>query len=214
MYQFMGCFFHGCPKCKTQNRDENKNGWPSLNEKFEKTERMNDYITENGCKLKVQWECQWKEQKKNLAAAGVTLQNKYMYPLEAKYRLTQAEILEGIKQGTIFGAAECDIHVPDELKEKFSEMTPIFKNTIVTENDIGEHMQSFLKGRDEKFKPTRYLIGSMFGEKILLITPLIKWYLEQGLVVTKIYQLVQFDPKRCFKLFADQVSNDRREGER
>ena len=206
----MGCFFHGCPTCKTNDRDEKKNGWPSLDEKYEKTEKMNQYIIENGYNLEVKWECEWRSEKIHISPMP---SNKYLYHLEDKYRLSQSEILKAVQDGELFGAVECDIHVPEHLKDKFSEMTPIFKNTLIREEDIGEHMQNFLKERNEKFKPTRYLIGSMFGEKILLITPLLKWYLQQGLIVTKIYQLIQFNPKKCFKKFADQVSEDRRAGD-
>ena len=91
-------------------------------------------------------------------------------------------------------------------------MTPIYKNTDVSDKDIGEFMTNYLKESGKLFQTTRYLIGSMFGKKILLISPLLKWYLEHGLVVTKIYQTIQFNPKRCFKRFADQVSDDRRSG--
>ena len=73
-------------------------------------------------------------------------------------------------------------------------------------------MREFLKESGQRFPNTRYLIGSMFGKKILLITPLLKWYLENGLVVTKVYQLIQFQPKKCFERFANQVSDDRRAG--
>lgn len=58
----------------------------------------------------------------------------------------------------------------------------------------------------------RYLIGSYFGKKITLITPLLRWYMEKGLIVDKVYQLIEFQPKRCFQEFADRVSNDRRAG--
>ena len=62
-------------------------------------------------------------------------------------------------------------------------------------------------------KPTRYLIGSMWAEKILMITPLLTWYIKHGLEVTKIHQIIEFAPKSCFKAFADRVSNDRRNGD-
>lgn len=91
-------------------------------------------------------------------------------------------------------------------------MTPVFKNCVVTENDIGEHMQEFLASQGEQYKPTKYLIGSMYAKDILLITPLARWYLEEGLIITKIEQLIQFEPKPCFKAFAESVSNDRRAG--
>ena len=45
-----------------------------------------------------------------------------------KYKLTESEIIDGIKSGTIFGLAEVDIHTPDHLKERFKEMTPVFKH--------------------------------------------------------------------------------------
>ncbi len=38
----------------------------------------------------------------------------------------------------------------------------------------------------------------MFGEKILLYTPLLKWYLEQGLIITKFMK--QLNMKRMYAL--------------
>ena len=154
------------------------------------------------------WECEWRV---FLSEHG-TPENQYHYPGEEKYRLSETEILNMIKDGSLFGAVEVDIEVPDHLKDKFSEMTPIFKNVEVTEEHIGDYMREFLAETGKKFQSTRYLIGSMHGEKILLITPLIKWYLENGLIITQIHQLIQFNPKKCFKRFADQVSDDRRAG--
>ena len=108
---------------------------------------------------------------------------------------------------------QVDIRVPDELKPYFQEMTPIFKNTTVKKTDIGDFMTKFLDDSGRSFNDTRYLIGSMFAEKILIITPLLVWYLEHGLEVTRVYQLIEFNPARCFKDFADSVSDDRRAGD-
>lgn len=114
----------------------------------------------------------------------------------------------------MFGAIQCDVRVPDHLKSHFAEMPPIFKNITVTAEDIGEHMTEFLRSTGKSFKPTRYLIGSMFAEKILIVTPLLIWYVQHGLEVTEIHQVIEFAPKRCFKSFADRVSDDRRAGDR
>ncbi|KAJ8048029.1 hypothetical protein HOLleu_00186 [Holothuria leucospilota] len=102
-----------------------------------------------------------------------------------------------IRDDLLFGAIECDIHVYvyDELKPKFAEMCPIFKNTNVSVDDIGEHMKNFVMEGNIMTKPRKSLIGSMFGEKILLPTPLVKWYLQ----VTRIYQVIEFAPRPCFK---------------
>ena len=48
---------------------------------------------------------------------------------------------------------------------------------------------------------------------ILVATPLLKWYLERGMVVNKIYQIVEFTPHRCFQDFVKEVSDGRRLGD-
>lgn len=62
-------------------------------------------------------------------------------------------------------------------------------------------------------KPRGSLIGSYFGAKILLATPLIRWYLEHGLEVTHIYQVVEYKPGLCFQPFGEDVSDARRAGD-
>jgi hypothetical protein len=74
-------------------------------------------------------------------------------------------------------------------------------------------MKGFAEEHDIMPQPCHSLIGSMKEDKILLATPLLKWYLEHGLEVTKIYQVVEYSPKACFKSFGDSVSNARRAGD-
>ncbi|KAJ8031107.1 hypothetical protein HOLleu_27721 [Holothuria leucospilota] len=135
-------------------------------------------------------------------------------PLEKVRKLSLQRIVQAIRDDQIFGAIECDIHVPDELKPTFAEMCPIFKNTDISIDDIGEHMKNFALERKIMKKPRKSLIGSMFGKKIWLATPLVKWYLDKGLKITQIYQVIEFTPKTCFKTFGDAVSDARREGDR
>ena len=47
----------------------------------------------------------------------------------------------------------------------------------------------------------------------MLATPLLKWYLEHGLEVTRVHQVVEFTHDPCFKPFGDSVSDARRAGE-
>ncbi|KAK2158323.1 hypothetical protein NP493_1808g00002 [Ridgeia piscesae] len=41
----------------------------------------------------------------------------------------------------------------------------------------------------------RTLVGSYRGDNILLATPLLKWYVQHGLVVTRVYQVIEYEPK-------------------
>ncbi|KAK3741586.1 hypothetical protein QZH41_012528 [Actinostola sp. cb2023] len=74
-------------------------------------------------------------------------------------------------------------------------------------------MKQFSEDNDMMKQPRHSLIGSMYGEKILLATPLLKWYLEHGFEVTQVYQVVEFTPEPCFSSFGVAVSNAHRAGD-
>ena len=46
-----------------------------------------------------------------------------------------------------------------------------------------------------------------------MATPLLKWYLEHGLEVTRVHQVIEFTPEPCFKPFRDAVSDARGAGD-
>ena len=89
---------------------------------------------------------------------------------------------------------KCD--VPEHLRDHFQEMCPICKNVEISRDDIGDYMKTYAEENDIMKQPRRSLIGSMIGEKILLATPLLRWYLEHGLEVSfKYCELVKFQHK-------------------
>lgn len=135
------------------------------------------------------------------------------YGTITQYDLQQLK--SDVMSDKLFGYVECDIKVPDNLYEHFSEMCPIFKNIDIhgTKDVIGEHMADYCASNNIPCKKSRKLIGSMKGDKILLYTPLLKWYLEHGLEITKFYQAITYTPKQCFKGIADDIANARRAGD-
>ena len=172
------------------------------------TKKTSKYIRDCGYELVEMWECEWDQYKRD----HIT-ENRYTYPTEWKFRMTESELLEHVQKNEIFGAVEIDIHVPPQMKEYFQEMPPIFKNCFVSFDDIGDHMREYLQETNQSFKGRNYLIGSMFANNILIITPLLNWYIEKGLKVTRVHQLIEFKPAKCFEGFVDQVTNDRRMGD-
>lgn len=100
-------------------------------------------------------------------------------------------IIEDIKNDKLFGFLECDIETLPYLKDYFSGMTPIFKNTEIDPMDkdlVGEHMYNYSMSLENKntLKSCK-LMGSYYGKQILIYTPLLKWYLKHGMVITKTY---------------------------
>jgi hypothetical protein len=59
-----------------------------------------------------------------------------------------------------------------------------------------------------------FILWIKFGKEILLYTPLLKWYLQQGFKITKFHCAIKYTPEKSFQQFADevQVSDARRAG--
>ena len=107
-----------------------------------------------------------------------------------------------------------DIHVPDRLKKKFRELSPLFIVDTIPEELIPEHMKQYqlVTGRSQ-LKKTKKLLGVMKTEKILVYTPVLKWYLKQGLVVTAVHKTVEYKSSRPFEFFTKEVTEARRNGD-
>ena len=82
-------------------------------------------------------------------------------------------------------------HVPESLKEKFHDMPPIFKTATVSREDIGEFMKSYCEENDLLKTPRQMLIFSYRADCMLFITPLLKWYISHGLVITKVHLVIE-----------------------
>jgi hypothetical protein len=81
------------------------------------------------------------------------------------------QLKRNILNNDLFGFVQVDIETPEELKEKFSEITPIFKNAEIKFEDIGKYMQNYHNESNIPFNKDNKLIGSYFGKEILLYTP-------------------------------------------
>ena len=196
-YQFHGCYFHGCPKCYDHEETNTLNG-KTMGTLLADTKKHTTYLRRH-VKVVEMWECQWKRESKALP--------------RPKWNMTQSEILADVVNGTLFGMVECDVHVPPDLRKHFSEMQPIFKNVTVSRDDIGPYMRQYAEENDIMSAPRRMLVGSFHGIKLLLATPLLRWYLAHGLIVDRVYQVVEYEPNPCFQRFGESVSAARRNGD-
>ena len=126
---------------------------------------------------------------------------------------SQEELIASIQSREIFGFVECDIEVPPHLREKFSEMSPIFTNIWSSRSDLSPHMKALAEDNGFLKRPQRCLVGSMHAQKTLFLTTLLNWYIEHGLIVTNIHQVVQFHQLTIFESFGESVTQARRNGD-
>ena len=124
------------------------------------------------------------------------------------------EIIQNVLNDTLFGFFEVDIEVPERQRDKFSEFSPLFILGEVPEDQIPQHMKNYkINTGRKKIKNNKKLLGVSEAEKILIYSPLLKWYLNHGLQVTKIHRYISYTPGTPFKWFPEEVSSARREAD-
>ena len=153
------------------------------------------------------WECEWWNLYKTTTCVKEHLRESFAY----KRPLREETLLEQIRSGKLFSYVQCDIEVPEELKKKFANFPPIFKNTNVGRHDIGLLMKDYAGKEGLLCQLRKMLISSYFLENGTLITHLLLYYLELGLVCKKIYRFVEYIPVNCFNNFVQSAFNARRE---
>ncbi len=170
------------------------------------------------------WECNFRSYcRMHPKIYGIRDKCRPTFSQKKRGKVTEAQVLSGVRSGELFGMIECDIQVPKQWgqgfdnaltpEEYFSEMCPIFANTEISFDDIGPHMREHSKKYGLSEAPRRLLVGGTKARQILLATPLLRWYLEHGLEVTKIYQVIEYRKRTCFESFVREVSDARRAGD-
>ena len=154
------------------------------------------YIQQKGFKVIEMWECEWWRLYKTTKTVKQHIREHFPY----RRSFAAEQLLEEIKEGKLFGYVQCHIEVPEILRSKFDTFPPIFKNTLVSKNDIGDLMKTYAE-EGIMSQPRKMLISSFTLQNGTLITPLLLFYLQLGLFCTKIHRFVGYTPKKCFNSF-------------
>ena len=108
---------------------------------------------------------------------------------------------------------QCDIEVPENLRSKFNNFPPIFKNTLVSKNDIGDLMKNYAEEERLLSQPRKMLISSFTLQNGTLITPVVILS-TIGSCLQKIHRFVEYTPKKCFNSFVQLAVDARRQGDK
>ena len=208
--EFDGCYFHG-HHCYL-----NKNITPASNLRQNQTKEKRAYLISCGYEVETMRECVFLNilvDRPDLREYIATFKPDF-YRKHPKNKLTEEELITAIKDGTLFGFALVDISVPPHLTDYFEAFPPLFANHTVYRKDIGAHMQSYLENTESSFKFSRLLISGKSAKDLLLSTDLLQWYLNHGLVITKITEVIEYKRGSPFQGFVDDVTARRKEGEK
>ena len=125
--------------------------------------------------------------------------------------MSEEQLLQGIIDGRLFGYVQCDSEFPEHLRSYFSNFPPLFKNTVVTREDIGNLMREYAEKENIIAQPRTMLISSFILTNGTIVTLLLLFYLKLGLVCKKIHRFVQCTPRKCFNNFVQSAVDARRQ---
>ena len=121
--------------------------------------------------------------------------------------------MQGIIDGRLFGYVQSDFEVTEHLRDYFFNFPPIFKNTVVNSDDIGNLMKQYEEKEKIMVQHRRMLISSFILTNDTIITPLLLFYLKRGLVCKEIHRFVQYTPRKCIDNFVQSAVDARRQDE-
>ena len=108
-----------------------------------KTREMNEirkqYIADEDSSVVKMWESQRWEIYKTDVSVKEHLRESFPY----KRLLCEDQSLNKTKSGTLFGYVQCDLKVPEPLREQFAIIPPLFKDTNVSRQNIEPSMQEY-----------------------------------------------------------------------
>lgn len=208
--QFFGCYFHShmCQTCKKGKYKTEQRNIENLLETLQNVQ----YLRDLGYDVRFIWECEFERLKETDDKMREFITN-LDFLVDRRYKLSQQQIIKEVESGKMFGMVEVDLETPPEHYRATAEFQPVIKRVAISRDDIGDHMRKFAEDNGLLKRPSETLICSYFAKKILLATPLLQWYLNHGLKVTKVYQVIQYKPAKCFARFGQEVMAARREGD-
>ena len=96
-------------------------------------------IQQKGFKFFEMWECNWWE----IYRTDVTVKNHLRAKFPYQRPLSEERLMQENRSRRLLGYVQCDLKVPEHLKAYFANFPPIFKNTVVGRNDIGDLMKEY-----------------------------------------------------------------------
>ena len=208
LFEAMGCFYYFCP-CQELRRSLTEGDTHCGSKKWEFDALRRHFIQEKGFKFIEMWELEWWTLHKTTNTVKQHIREHFSY----KRSLAAEQVIEEIKKGKLFGYMQCDIEVLENLRSTFDNFPPIFQNTLVGSSDIRDLMKNYAEEERLFSQPPKMLISSFTLQNGTFITPLLLFYLQLGLVCTKVRRFVEYTPKNCFDSFVQSAVDARRQGD-
>ena len=138
----------------------------------------------------------------------ITLNNiRENFPYRRSFK--KHKLLKEIRKRNLLGYVQCDFELLRNLRANFANFPPIFQKPLVSRNEIGGLMEKYAERERLLSQPRKTLISSFTLQNATLITPLLLFYLQLGLVCPKNYCFVEYTPNKGFNSFVQPAVDAR-----
>ena len=100
------------------------------------------------------------------------------------------------------------------MRANFANFPTIIKNTSVSKNDIGDLIKMYAEEEGRMSEPRKLLLSSFTLQNGTLITHLLFFYLQLGLVDTKKHRFVEYTTKKGFNSLVQATVDAIRKGDK
>ena len=151
-------------------------------------------------RLIVKRECEWFRE---LAAMETKPETEMARILEKD---NEQSLLQAIQSNSIFGFAVCDVESSDEFLNKYKDFLfpPVIKHETITNDHVSGYMQRRVTEEERKLD-FKTVVQVYNGKQLLLMTDIIKFYLDIGIKVSNVTQFIQYVPEKILKPFVQEV---------
>ena len=125
--------------------------------------------------------------------------------------------MKAIENDEVFGFIRCDVQSPDSMIQKHLRtgflFPPVITKQLIDDDMLSPFMQQINESKPLKNKEPSP-IQTYHGSSVFLFMPLVKLYLEMGMKISNVTEVVQYQPGKCFLPFANRVVQLRSEATR
>ena len=215
--EFLGCKFHGCKDCFGSNADQQKY--------YETHQKLQFFTNLPDVTLYVIWDHDFKDFMRDTFTEFNITRKEYLHSVIPKTllynkKISQKHLLKMIKQESIFGLVRCSVYIDENYYGYYDDFPPIFKIASVTRDHVTGHMKDHILKENLMSQPRTMLISTMYAENQPFITPQISWFLKRNILhnhevfrIRDISEFIEFNPKKSFKTFMDDIISDRIAGD-
>ena len=189
---FRGCRYHPCASCNTK--------FIGTAEEEEADLIRDQFLRKNLDEYYVESECIYR---KNMSKNNPPLLCTFFNSQD----ISSNDILNAILQDRAFGLLKCDIITPENAQKKYVDLNfpPIFRHVQVTRDMLTSDYCEVADRKKKKFPLKEQLTLTFNANGIVLASPLVKYYIQNGLVVTNVYYFVEYIPDKVFKPFVNEM---------